>query len=260
MEKKRVVAVVLGAGQGTRMGAGINKIFLGLRGKPVILYSIQTFERTPGIDEILLISATGEESRLRSLVEEAGCKKVRAVICGGATRHGSEQCALEALRPEIEDGAISLIMIHDGARPFLSVAQVEVLIAKTRQTGGAMLAAPLVQGERIVQMDEAGQINATLSGAGIWKAQTPQSFEAQLLLRAYDLAAVEGFIGTDTASSIERYGGQVAIVESNAYNLKLTTPHDLLVAEKLLDHGLLALSEAPQAHPTASEQTGSSAL
>lgn len=231
----KVVAVVLCAGQGSRMGAAVNKIFLELHKRPVILYALEVFEQTPQVDEILLVSAAGEEPLLAELAQRNGCGKVRAVICGGATRHGSEERALAVLRDEIEAGLIEQVLIHDGARPFISVKQIEALIERTREVGGAMLAAPLTSDEQIVQVDQQQRIQGSFDREQIWKAQTPQAFQAAILLQAYDQAAQTGFVGTDTASSVERIGGRVAIVPSDAYNLKLTTPHDLVVAEKLLE-------------------------
>src|SRR6266581_515783 len=111
---KRVVAVVLAAGQGTRMGSPVNKVFLPVKGKPVILYAIETFEHCPSVDEILLVAAAGEEGQLAKLAHAAQYQKVHQVIRGGATRHASEQFALEVLRPRILSGAVQLILIHDG--------------------------------------------------------------------------------------------------------------------------------------------------
>jgi 2-C-methyl-D-erythritol 4-phosphate cytidylyltransferase len=230
----RVVAVVLGAGQGTRMGQPINKIFLPIDGKPVILYALESFERCSLVDEILLVAAAGEEQQLADLARATECRKVRGVICGGATRHASEQCALDALRPHIESGAIEIILIHDGARPFLSIAKVQQLIEQARAVGGAILAEPPREGELIVQVDAQQGIQRSFAREQIWKAQTPQVFRASLLLKAYDQARRDQFFGTDTAASLERIGCPVAIVESDASNLKITTAHDLLLAEKLV--------------------------
>jgi 2-C-methyl-D-erythritol 4-phosphate cytidylyltransferase len=229
-----VVAVVLGAGQGTRMGQPINKIFLPIAGKPVILYSLETFERCLLIDETLLVAAAGEEEQLADLARTAQCCKVRGVICGGATRHESEQCALDELRPRIESGEIEIILIHDGARPFISIANVQRLIGQARAVGGAILAEPLHEEELIVQVDAQQSIQRSFAREQIWKAQTPQAFQAPLLLKAYDQAQRDRFFGTDTAASLERIDCPVAIVESDASNLKITTAHDLLLAEKLI--------------------------
>ncbi len=230
---KRVVCVVLAAGQGTRVGGPINKVFLPINGKPVIMYAIEAFERSSVVDEILLVAAAGEEEQLARLARNARCHKVRQVIQGGAIRHASERCALEVLRPRINAGEVEFVLIHDGARPFVSVAKVEQLIDRAREMDGAILAAPLQAGERLVRVDSEQGIQGSFEGRLVWKAQTPQVFQAALLLAAYDQAERDQFYGTDTASSIERIGGHVAIVESDSSNLKITTAHDLLLAEKL---------------------------
>jgi len=232
----KVVAVVLGAGQGTRMGQPINKVFLPINGKPVIIYAVETFERCSAIDEILLVAATGEAEPLLKLARSANCHKVKTVVNGGATRHASEKCALEALRPQIDSGEIEVVLIHDGARPFIPVDRVHALVEKARAVGGAILAAPLQEEDIIVQVDEQRGIQKSFEGGSIWKAQTPQAFRASLLLDAYDRAERDQFYGTDTAASLERIGCSVAIVESDVSNLKITTAHDLFHAEKLSHH------------------------
>jgi 2-C-methyl-D-erythritol 4-phosphate cytidylyltransferase len=236
--EQRVVAVVLGAGQGTRMGRQINKILLPLHGKPIILYALESFERCPSVDEVILVAAVGEEEHLLQLALQAGCNKVRRVIRGGASRHASEQCALDALRADIEDGRVEIILIHDGARPFVAVEKVERLIMKAREVGGAILATPLQAEERLVQVDGQNEVQRGFEGEAAWKAQTPQAFQAYVLLKAYDQAQRSSFYGTDTAAAVELSGGHIAIVAGDMNNLKITTSHDLLLAERLMASAL----------------------
>ena len=230
---KRVVAVILGAGQGTRMGYRVNKVFLPLNGKPIIMYAVETFEHCHAIDEMMLVVAAGEEEQMMKLARHAQCSKVSQVIHGGPSRHESEQCALEVLRPRIEGGAVEIVLIHDGARPFVPVEKVEQVIARARESDGAILAAPLQEEERIAQVSSEHYIQGSFEGQQVWKAQTPQAFRASLLLKAYDQAKRDLFSGTDTAASVERIGGHIVIVESDASNLKITTAHDLFLAERL---------------------------
>jgi 2-C-methyl-D-erythritol 4-phosphate cytidylyltransferase len=233
---KHVVAVILGAGQGTRMGHQINKVFLPLNGKPIILYAIETFEHCSLVDEIMLVAAAGEEEQMAKLAHHTRCKKVRQIVRGGATRHESERYALELLRPAVDAGDVALILIHDGARPFISVEKVEQLIHKALEVDGAILAAPLQDEERLAQVNKEHCVQRSFEGQQVWKAQTPQAFQAALLLKAYDQAERDQFYGTDTAASVERIGGHVAIVESDATNLKITTAVDLLLAERLSNY------------------------
>lgn len=218
------------------MGRAVNKVFLPINGQPVIVYAIEVFEHCPAVDDILLVAAGGEENQLAKLAHTAQCHKVVRVVRGGATRHASEQCALEALRPQIEAGEVEVILIHDGARPFISVEKVELLIKKARELGGAILAAPLSEEEHIVQVDEEQRIQSNFAEEQVWRAQTPQAFQARLLLKAYDQAQCDAFVGTDTAASLERLGYGVAVVMSDATNIKITTAHDLLHAERLSRH------------------------
>jgi 2-C-methyl-D-erythritol 4-phosphate cytidylyltransferase len=234
---RRAVAVVLCAGQGTRVGRQVNKILLPIEGEPLFLYSVKIFEQCAAVDEILLVAAAGEQGRLIELAYQARCHKVRNVICGGTTRHASEQCALNFLRSRVNAGEIDIILIHDGARPLIQVKKVEKLVSKAREVGGAILAVPLQEEEHIVQVDGAQRIQRSFEDASIaWKAQTPQAFHAPLLLQAYDRAEREQFQGTDTASVLERIGCTIAIVEDNSTNIKVTTAYDLFHAERLLRH------------------------
>jgi len=110
---------------------------------------------------------------------------------------------------------------------------VEQLIARARESDGAILATPLKEEERIAQVGSEHYIQRSFEGQQAWRAQTPQAFQASLLLKAYDQAKRDVFLGTDTAASVERIGGHIVIVESDASNLKITTAHDLFLAERL---------------------------
>jgi len=110
---------------------------------------------------------------------------------------------------------------------------VEQLIARARESDGAILATPLQQEERIAQVSSEHYVQRSFEGQQVWKAQTPQAFRASLLLKAYDQAKRDLFLGTDTAASVERSGGHIVIVESDAGNLKITTAQDLFLAERL---------------------------
>src|SRR6266704_4517515 len=131
---KRVVAVILGAGQGARTGYQVNKVFLPINGKPIIMYAVETFERCHAIDEIILVVAAGEEEHMMKLARHAQCTKVGWVIRGGPTRHESEQFALEVLRPHIDSGDVEIVLIDDTARPIVVAEKVEELYSRSRET------------------------------------------------------------------------------------------------------------------------------
>lgn len=229
-----IVAVVLGAGQGNRMGAGQNKVLLTLRGRPILAHALDAFERTPQIAETLLVAHPDEVEIGRALVAEYSLAKVAAVIPGGVTRHQSEDRALAWLRPRIEAGKVTLLLIHDGARPLITPDEIAAVITATVATGGALLAASVAPDEPLLQIDDEGRVMKTWPSGELALAQTPQAFDAQRLLDAYDAARRDGFEGSDTAASFERAGGQVRAVFGSSINLKITTPDDLLRAEALL--------------------------
>lgn len=231
--KKSTVAIVLCAGQGTRMQAAQNKVFLPVLGKPLLVYTLEAFSGASEVDEILLVAHPSECAYCETeIVRHYSLRKVAGVIAGGASRHQSEALALEALRPRIEAGEIDVVLIHDGARPFISPADVDALARDARQFGGALLATPVARDEVIVRLDAAGQAAEALPAAELWRAQTPQAFAAPELLAAYDAARRDGFEGTDTAASYERMGKMVRMVAGNEENVKVTTPHDLIRAER----------------------------
>lgn len=230
----RVVAVVLCAGQGTRMGAGRNKVFLPLAGRPVLAHALDAFSRAASIDEIIVVAQRDEIVRCqREVVERYGLSHVRAVIAGGATRHQSEACALALLRARILAREIAIVLVADGARPLVTVADIERVIAAARACGGALLVTPFAASDVVLRLDAvAGATVVPLEGLA--RAQTPQAFAAGPLLAAFDTAAAEAFEGTDTAATFERLGYPVAAVRGAATNLKITTPDDLPRAEALL--------------------------
>lgn len=233
----RVVAVILCAGQGTRMGAGENKVFLPLAGRPALLWSLAAFERVAAVDEILLVAHPDEVGRVREIVASAGPRKVIGVVAGGATRAESERRALAALRTRIESGEIGLVMIHDGARPLVTPEEIEQLARDARSPdgpGGALLASPVGADEEIGQIGPDGELARLFASGELARAQTPQAFDARLLLEAYDRAAVGGFDGTDTASTVEWLGAPVRVTPGSADNLKLTAPGDLLRAAGII--------------------------
>ncbi len=240
------VAVVLCAGQGTRMSASRNKVFLPLAGRPLVVHTLRAFEAAASIDEALLVAHASETEYVeREILGRYPLSKVTGVVAGGATRHQSEQNALDALRERIARGEIDVILVHDGARPFVTPDAIDRLVAAAHASGAAILAAPIAADEVLLGVDEDGRLktlNSSSDAEGrtpyqLMRAQTPQGFSASALLAAYDQARADAFEGTDTAAALERLGMPVMAVASTAANLKITTPDDLLRAEALLRAG-----------------------
>ncbi|MEV6900240.1 IspD/TarI family cytidylyltransferase [Amycolatopsis sp. NPDC051372] len=220
--------VVLASGAGTRVGAALNKVYLPMAGRRVVEWSLAAFAAVPEVGVLVLVIRE-QDTELADEVLAAHPGKVE-VVTGGATRQGSELNALRHLAPRIESGAVDAVLIHDAARPLATPALIGDVLARTREFGGAV---PGLAADDVVSMAADGSVAAPLPGA--IRVQTPQGFRAEPLLAAYEQAETEGFLGTDTASCMERFSAlPVHWVPGGAENLKITYPHDLAVAERLL--------------------------
>lgn len=225
-----VAAVVVAAGAGRRMGAPRNKVFLPVGGRPILARTLQLFQSDPEVDLIVLVAASSELDECRAeLLEPYGLTKVRRLVPGGRTRHESEHLGIEALAPEITSGAVEVVMVHDGVRPFTEPGHLLRAAAVARELGGAVVGVPAGRG--LVRTAPGGWLE---EGVGeLWAAQTPQAFGARLLLDAHRRATADGFEGTDTSSVVERAGHQVGVVEGSYDNIKITTATDLPLAEEV---------------------------
>ena len=228
---RRAAVVVLGAGSGSRVGAEVNKVLLPLDGRPLLAWAVTTALAVPGVDPVVVVCRPGERDAIGgALAPYLGDREV-LLIDGGTTRQASEQAALDLLAPQVAEGAIDVIAIHDGARPLAGVDLFEQVITTAREHGGAV---PTVVLPSLVPTS--GAVATDTDGA-LLGVQTPQAFRAAPLLAAYAAATDAGFDGTDTAAAFVEFaprGGQVRAVPAGARNLKVTFPEDLPVAERLL--------------------------
>ena len=220
-----VASIVLAAGSGTRFGHSMNKVWLQLHGKHIISRSLENSRKSfSQVRSILVINPDDDEFAREALMKD-GVLADTEIVHGGATRHESEYKALQYLKGDIEAGLIDLVLIHDGARP-LATPQIFSAIADGAQThGGAIPTIALDPHE----MD-------TARTETIARVQTPQGFRAQQLLHAYEKAAASGFIGTDTAACMEEFFPDVntVAVPGDIFNIKITYPQDLAIAELLV--------------------------
>lgn len=220
--------VILGAGSGSRVGAGVNKVLLDLDGSPVLAHSVLTVLALPDVDPLVLACRPGEEDAVAGAVRPLLGGREVLLVAGGATRHASEHAALEVLASRIESGEVDVVVLHDGARPLASADLFLRVVATAREVGGAVPASPLVG---VLPREPGG----SLPGGTLEAVQTPQGFRAGPLLDAYRAAAHDGFDGTDTAACLERYRPDVAVaaVPSGPANLKVTFAEDLATASRL---------------------------
>ncbi|HLS19084.1 MAG TPA: bifunctional 2-C-methyl-D-erythritol 4-phosphate cytidylyltransferase/2-C-methyl-D-erythritol 2,4-cyclodiphosphate synthase, partial [Paracoccaceae bacterium] len=223
-QQMQIAAIVVAAGQGTRFGGPIPKQYLDLAGEPVLTRTLRALLAVP-IDAVLVAIHQDARADYERAAAPLADKRLLPAVTGGATRADSVRNALEALSPH----APARVLIHDGARPFISPERIAALIAAE---GAAILAEPVVDA---LWREDAGHADAPVARAGLWRAQTPQYFPYQQLLEAHRAeAATGGKPALDDAETYRRAGHQVALIEGNAENFKITTSDDLARAERIL--------------------------
>ncbi|HEU4403619.1 MAG TPA: 2-C-methyl-D-erythritol 4-phosphate cytidylyltransferase [Candidatus Polarisedimenticolia bacterium] len=217
-----IVALIVAAGRGTRLGASRPKPFVPLAGVPILARAVAPFAAHPRITRIVIVSA--DPAAAATLLGEAPRRFVFTL--GGDRRQDSVRRGLQAM------GEADLVLVHDAARPLVSRRIIDRVIEAALVEGAAVPAIAVV--DTVKRRAPDGTVVATLSRDDLRLAQTPQGFRADLLRSAYARAEQERFPGTDDASLVERAGGRVMLVEGSPRNLKITTSADLVLAEALL--------------------------
>jgi 2-C-methyl-D-erythritol 4-phosphate cytidylyltransferase len=221
-------ALIPAAGRGQRMGLDIEKQFLQLRGKPLLTYTLARFEATPTIDRIVLIVPAGREAFCQQeIVAPGGICKVTHIVAGGETRQRSVMAGFSCL-----DRDVDVVVIHDGARPFVTPALIRAAVEAALADGSAVAAIP--ESDTLKRVSEVGTIIETVDRRNLWRAQTPQAFRRAILQRALAYAAEHHLDATDEASLIEWLSWPVRIFPGSIWNFKITSPDDLMLAELLL--------------------------
>lgn len=237
MIKKHTIAVILAAGQGKRMNSAVPKQYLLLQEKPILYYTIKTFEES-FIDEIVLVVGEGEETFCReNFVEKYDFKKVSAIVTGGKERYHSVYAALSVIEKTHKED--SYVFIHDGARPFVGADVLERTYDKVVENGACIVGVPVKDTIKVVAKD--GCVLDTPNRSSLWAIQTPQVFEFVQIKNAYDKMMEQEKTGllhltiTDDAMVMETFGDiSVCVVEGSYENIKITTPDDMIVAERIL--------------------------
>jgi len=217
--------IIPAAGQGKRMGAGKNKLLLELEGIPVFIYTLKVFEEDNLCSGVILAINSEEEVEMKRLLNQYGIEKVIGLVAGGQERQDS---VLQGVKVLNGDG---IVLVHDAARPFIDIEQVQELVVAAEHHGAAVLAVPL---KDTVKKVIGNKVIETIERSSLWAIQTPQAFRMPLLRCAHETALKEGFLGTDDSSLVERLGQDVIIVKGNYDNIKLTTPEDLFFAETII--------------------------
>lgn len=219
-------AVVPAAGSSSRM-EGQDKILLPLGDVPLFLHTLRALDACPRIHEIVVVTREDLIVPISQLCRDAALEKVTRVVVGGASRAES---VLRGIRETDPDAA--LIAIHDGARPLVSQALLDAVIARAEESGAA---APAVPVKDTIKRAVGHVVESTPDRSELFAVQTPQVFDADLIRGALARALEEGAELTDDCSAVERMGMKVSLTEGDYMNLKVTTPEDMVLAEALLD-------------------------
>lgn len=222
-----VSVIIAAAGNSTRYGTGKSKQFLILDNTPVLIKSIQAFEEIDDVKEIIVTARKQDFEVIEDFIAQYGVRKVKHIVEGGATRQDSIYAAVEKVDEEAD-----LIAVHDGARPLIKRKVIESVIQKADKVDAAACAVPVKDTIKII--DSSGKIVTTPERDSLRAVQTPQIFRFSLYKEAIEKAVSDGKQYTDDCQLVESMGYPVYLVDGDYENIKITTPDDLLVAEKFL--------------------------
>jgi 2-C-methyl-D-erythritol 4-phosphate cytidylyltransferase/2-C-methyl-D-erythritol 2,4-cyclodiphosphate synthase len=217
----RVGAVIAAAGAGSRLAGATPKPFIRLGRSSILERTLAVFERCQAVDDVAVVVAP----QFVGAVQALRCAKTVAVVPGGRTRRDSVAAGLEALRH------VGWVLVHDGVRPFVTPELISRVLEAAKTTGAATAGLPVTDTLKHVAAD---RVTRTVDRTALWAIQTPQAFRADLIREAH--AAVPGSAQvTDDAELVERMGREVAVVAGDPLNVKITTPHDLEMARRLVE-------------------------
>jgi len=232
----KVFVIIPAAGLGTRMApaakkAAPSKQWLEISGAPIVVHTLRVFARNKQVSQIVVALRKNEMDQFRKLLEKERLASKVEMVEGGEHRQESVANALASLKAAKDD----IVLVHDAVRPFVDDDIIANVIQEVGRHGAAIAGLPAV--DTIKQVERAAEgaiITSTIPRERIVQAQTPQGFHYELIKRAFDSAAADGFMGTDEASLVERIGESVWVVMGSARNIKITTPADMELAEFLL--------------------------
>jgi 2-C-methyl-D-erythritol 4-phosphate cytidylyltransferase len=222
-----VGVVVVAAGRSTRVGGELPKQYVPIQGVPVLLRAVRPFTSHPDVAHVVVVLAPADADSppdfLVGLVGDA-----LEVVAGGRERADSVASGLQALGPQCE-----IVLVHDGARPFVERSVIDAVIGHARDGHGAVAAVPVSDTLKEAIGPDPTLVGRTVPREGLWRAQTPQGFPRRMLEEAYATAGAEASGATDDASLVEASGGVVRLVPDTPRNIKITTRDDLALAEAL---------------------------
>jgi 2-C-methyl-D-erythritol 4-phosphate cytidylyltransferase len=222
-----IFGIIVAAGKSERMGADVDKAFLSLGTRPVLMYSLQAFEQCPLIDGVILVVRKDRLDAARGMIQMFGFSKVRKVVAGGASRQLSVMLGMAELKDDVK-----IVAVHDGARPCVTPALIQDTILSAKRQGTGVAAVKVT--DTIKEVDRGTLVSRTVDRSKLWAVQTPQTFRVDWLNKAYANAKKKKLAVTDEASAVEALGEQVHLVPAPATNIKITTPADLALASMIL--------------------------
>jgi 2-C-methyl-D-erythritol 4-phosphate cytidylyltransferase len=220
-------AIIVAAGRGTRMGPGVDKLFLEVAGRPVVAHTWARFDAVVSIAELIIVTREDLKPAFSELAARCGFRKPFRLVHGGTERQDSVGNGLDALAAGTE-----IVAIQDAARPCTTPALIEATIRAARETGAAVAAQRVT--DTIKESADGRTIARHLDRSRLWSVQTPQTFRVEVIRRALATARERGLVLTDDTAACELIGRPVRLVESVSPNPKVTVPADLAYIELLL--------------------------
>ncbi len=223
-----ISAIILAGGKGKRMGASVSKQFIELKGKPIIYYTIKKFEENKNIDNIVVVLPPDEVSYFKEEILKKYSLKIDKIVLGGTERQDSVYNALKS----IADTETDIVLIHDGARPFISNRIINDGIKYANEYGAA---APGVMPKDTIKVKNENNFSInTPDRSSLVAIQTPQVFKYKEILKCHEKVKVNKEVVTDDTMVAEKYGYKVYLYEGEYTNIKVTTPEDLILGEMLI--------------------------
>ena len=210
-----------------RMGPEVDKAFLSLGTKPVLAYSLIAFEKCTDIDGVILVVRKDRLDTARAMVQMFGCYKVRKVVAGGNSRQQSVKIGLDEL-----NGEVDIIAVHDGARPCITPTIISDTIKSAKKFGSGVAAVKIT--DTVKEVNKGLVVSKTVDRTRLWAVQTPQTFQRDLLMKAFELTNKKRLTVTDEASAVELVSHDVRLVPAVMSNIKITVPDDLTLAAAVL--------------------------
>lgn len=228
----RATAVIVAAGEGSRIGGTVAKPYLSIAGRPLILHTLDRFASARTLASIVLVVAEHHLERCEAMVRaDPSSRALRCILQpGGASRQESVSRGLGRVAADCD-----LVVIHDGARPFVSPSLIDRCVSAAQEKGAVVVGLPARDTIKIVS--ETREIQSTLERAALWEIQTPQAFRRDVIVKAHQWARDQGIYATDDATLVERLGTPVYVLDGERTNIKVTVPEDLLFAETLIREG-----------------------